>query len=335
MFGKRDFETTDESRNLAWLAIPTFGEAWHNSHHAFPTSAVHGMKGRQIDPSAGVIWSLEKVGPGLGRRPDRPGAPGRQGSRRRLKPLGCAPCLGVPRPRPGSLAAAIAAALFARRLWRRTSKVTSVKGVDANCGDIQYSGSGQPSKLIVSDLPLQGDSAERSKQMNDAIVQEMARKGWQAGEHRGRLPGLRRLAGLDRRVGREPLPVQRPEAYAGNPDVIGVIGTYNSGCAADRDPDPEQGARRRPADGLAGQHLRLPDRAGPPSASRTSRTSTTRRARATTSAWSRTTRCRWPASPASPTSRGSTSPFILVAADDPTSKGQARHLRGRRSASSA
>jgi stearoyl-CoA desaturase (delta-9 desaturase) len=62
MFGKRDFETTDESRNLAWLAIPTFGEAWHNSHHAFPTSAVHGMKSRQVDPSAGVIWMLEKLG---------------------------------------------------------------------------------------------------------------------------------------------------------------------------------------------------------------------------------------------------------------------------------
>jgi stearoyl-CoA desaturase (delta-9 desaturase) len=62
MFGKRDFETTDESRNLAWLAIPTFGEAWHNSHHAFPSSAVHGMKSRQIDPSAGVIWTLEKLG---------------------------------------------------------------------------------------------------------------------------------------------------------------------------------------------------------------------------------------------------------------------------------
>ena len=60
-------------------------------------------------------------------------------------------------------------------------KITSVKGVDANCGDIEYSGSGHPDKLIVSDLPLQGDSAERSKQMNDAIVQEMARKGWQAG----------------------------------------------------------------------------------------------------------------------------------------------------------
>jgi stearoyl-CoA desaturase (delta-9 desaturase) len=62
MFGKRDFDTTDESRNLAWLALPTLGEAWHNSHHAFPTSAVHGMKSKQLDPSAAVIWMLEKLG---------------------------------------------------------------------------------------------------------------------------------------------------------------------------------------------------------------------------------------------------------------------------------
>ena len=62
MFGKRDFETTDESRNLAWLALPSMGEAWHNSHHAFPTSAVHGLRRTQIDPSAAVIWTLEKLG---------------------------------------------------------------------------------------------------------------------------------------------------------------------------------------------------------------------------------------------------------------------------------
>ncbi len=62
MFGKRDFETPDESRNLGWLALPTLGEAWHNSHHAFPSSAVHGMKRTQLDPSAAVIWTLEKLG---------------------------------------------------------------------------------------------------------------------------------------------------------------------------------------------------------------------------------------------------------------------------------
>jgi stearoyl-CoA desaturase (delta-9 desaturase) len=62
MFGRRDFETTDESRNLTWLAIPSFGEAWHNGHHAFPTSARHGLRWWQVDPSAIVIWTLEKLG---------------------------------------------------------------------------------------------------------------------------------------------------------------------------------------------------------------------------------------------------------------------------------
>jgi stearoyl-CoA desaturase (Delta-9 desaturase) len=62
VFGRRPFETGDESRNLAWLAIPTFGEAWHNNHHAFPTSARHGLGRRQIDPSARLIWLLERAG---------------------------------------------------------------------------------------------------------------------------------------------------------------------------------------------------------------------------------------------------------------------------------
>jgi len=59
-FGRRDFDTHDESRNLAWLALPTLGEAWHNNHHAFPTSARHGLARWQPDPSAGVIWLMER-----------------------------------------------------------------------------------------------------------------------------------------------------------------------------------------------------------------------------------------------------------------------------------
>jgi stearoyl-CoA desaturase (Delta-9 desaturase) len=62
MFGRQPFETKDESRNLAWLALPTMGEAWHNNHHAFPTSARHGLGRWQPDPSAMVIWALEKTG---------------------------------------------------------------------------------------------------------------------------------------------------------------------------------------------------------------------------------------------------------------------------------
>jgi stearoyl-CoA desaturase (Delta-9 desaturase) len=61
-FGRQRFPTEDESRNLLWLAIPTFGESWHNNHHAFPTSAFHGMRRWEIDPSAIVIRALERVG---------------------------------------------------------------------------------------------------------------------------------------------------------------------------------------------------------------------------------------------------------------------------------
>jgi stearoyl-CoA desaturase (Delta-9 desaturase) len=61
-FGRRRFTTDDHSRNLLWLAIPSFGESWHNNHHAFPTSAFHGLRRWEIDPSALVIRALEAVG---------------------------------------------------------------------------------------------------------------------------------------------------------------------------------------------------------------------------------------------------------------------------------
>src|ERR671918_1619285 len=62
VFGRRRFTTADESRNVFWLALPTFGESWHNNHHAFPTSAMHGMRGWELDPSALVIRGLERLG---------------------------------------------------------------------------------------------------------------------------------------------------------------------------------------------------------------------------------------------------------------------------------
>ena len=61
-FGRQRFKTGDESRNLWWLWPFTFGESWHNNHHAFPTSARHGLGRFQFDPSAWVIWALEKTG---------------------------------------------------------------------------------------------------------------------------------------------------------------------------------------------------------------------------------------------------------------------------------
>jgi stearoyl-CoA desaturase (delta-9 desaturase) len=61
-FGRRRFPTEDHSRNLLWLALPTLGESWHNNHHAFPTSAFHGLRRWELDPSALVIRGMEAVG---------------------------------------------------------------------------------------------------------------------------------------------------------------------------------------------------------------------------------------------------------------------------------
>src|SRR3954453_1608574 len=62
VFGRRAYATKDESRNVSWLALFSFGESWHNNHHAFPTSARHGLGRWQLDVSALVIRSLEVTG---------------------------------------------------------------------------------------------------------------------------------------------------------------------------------------------------------------------------------------------------------------------------------
>ena len=61
-FGTRRFLTEDRSTNVFWLALPSLGESWHNNHHAFPRSAVHGLKRWEIDPSALIIGALERAG---------------------------------------------------------------------------------------------------------------------------------------------------------------------------------------------------------------------------------------------------------------------------------
>ena len=61
-FGRRRFETDDYSTNVGWLSMASMGESWHHNHHAFPRSAVHGLRKREIDPSAGLIWTMEKLG---------------------------------------------------------------------------------------------------------------------------------------------------------------------------------------------------------------------------------------------------------------------------------
>lgn len=69
-FGRRAYETTDESRNNWIVGLLAFGEGWHNNHHAFPRNAFHGMRWWQVDlsglliralESAGLVWNVQRV----------------------------------------------------------------------------------------------------------------------------------------------------------------------------------------------------------------------------------------------------------------------------------
>jgi stearoyl-CoA desaturase (delta-9 desaturase) len=57
--GRRPYKTRDRSGNVWWLALPSMGEAWHNFHHAEPTSARHGVGRFQVDTSAAVIRVMQ------------------------------------------------------------------------------------------------------------------------------------------------------------------------------------------------------------------------------------------------------------------------------------
>jgi fatty-acid desaturase len=62
LWGKRRFETKDDSRNNWWVALLTGGEGWHNNHHAHPVSARHGLVWYEFDINYYCIWLLNKVG---------------------------------------------------------------------------------------------------------------------------------------------------------------------------------------------------------------------------------------------------------------------------------
>jgi fatty-acid desaturase len=68
MFGRRRFDTDDDSRNVWWVALLTFGEGWHNNHHAHPVSAKHGLAWYEFDwtwaslnilKAFGLVWDLK------------------------------------------------------------------------------------------------------------------------------------------------------------------------------------------------------------------------------------------------------------------------------------
>lgn len=131
-----------------------------------------------------------------------------------------------------ALAAFIALGLaFSLASQRGDAATAGASAVDsAACGAVQYGGAGSPQALIVSDLPLQGDSRRRSLQMNDAIRLVLEGSGWKAGE---RTVGFQACDDslADTGLWSKAQCQANAKAYAANPSVLGVIGTYNSGCA--------------------------------------------------------------------------------------------------------
>jgi branched-chain amino acid transport system substrate-binding protein len=109
---------------------------------------------------------------------------------------------------------------------------SGVKALPASsCGPVQYKGSGKPDALIASDLPLIGGSRTQTTQMNKAIAYVLSQQDWKAGKTKIAFQACNdataQLAKWD--------PTKcsaNAHAYASNSDLIGVIGTFNSGCAA-------------------------------------------------------------------------------------------------------
>jgi stearoyl-CoA desaturase (delta-9 desaturase) len=62
MWGYRNYETTDDSRNLWWVGLLAFGEGWHNNHHAFQRMAKHGHKWWEVDVTYWAIVAMERLG---------------------------------------------------------------------------------------------------------------------------------------------------------------------------------------------------------------------------------------------------------------------------------
>ena len=98
------------------------------------------------------------------------------------------------------------------------------------CGPVIYKGSGSPDYIIASDLPLQGAIRHQTLQISRAVIWELAQKGWKAGSlkigYQSCDDSTAQTAGWD-----SAKCATNARSYAGNRSVIGVIGTFNSGCA--------------------------------------------------------------------------------------------------------
>ncbi len=101
----------------------------------------------------------------------------------------------------------------------------------SSCTAIEYEGDGEPEYIVASDFPLQGSSRTQTEQIVAAIRLELDNRGWQAGDYK---IGFQSCDDSTAQAGKwdSGKCSQNGNAYAANDGVIGVIGTFNSGCAA-------------------------------------------------------------------------------------------------------
>src|SRR5438067_13691993 len=107
----------------------------------------------------------------------------------------------------------------------------------SSCSDIYYEGSGKPQYLIASDLPLQGSGRTQTVQMTEAIKFILKQHDFKAGKY---TVGYQSCDDATAQLGKwaSEKCSANANAYANNKAVVGVIGTFNSGCAVqDRDLD--------------------------------------------------------------------------------------------------
>jgi branched-chain amino acid transport system substrate-binding protein len=131
----------------------------------------------------------------------------------------------------GAVLVAVALAALAgtaRSATRSASGVTPLPS--SSCGPVQYKGSGSPDFIVASDLPLQGAGRAQTTEMSKAMTYAIASRGWKAGKYK---IGYQSCDDSTAQTGGwdSAKCAANARTYAGNKSVIGVLGTFNSGCA--------------------------------------------------------------------------------------------------------
>jgi branched-chain amino acid transport system substrate-binding protein len=191
------------------------------------------------------------------------------------------------------------------------------------CGDVEFGGTGTPEGLIVSDLPMRGDSAERSNQQVEAIRLMLEQNDWSAGD----TPvAFQACDDSSAKTGLwdEKICEDNATAYAADERVLGVVGTYNSGCAAIEIPILNEADVAMISPGNTA--VCLTERSslcedGQPESLYPSGTRNYARV-IPNDAFQGAALAKFVAD------LGASRPFVLYAADDPTSTGQAQNFRG-------